>query len=150
MENIEMNRKETGWEAMDWINLAQDMNKWQAVVKMVMNLWVLSNVGNFLINWEAVSFTRKTCPKVLVDRYELRMCHHMLYITIPCCTKISYNQKKEQLYKCTFQVIWQVTEILYLQAASPVCAELETIVLDWFGKFIMINMHYLSSMPLPN
>jgi hypothetical protein len=40
-DNIEMNLKETGWEDMDWIHLAQDRNKWQAVVNMVMNLWVL-------------------------------------------------------------------------------------------------------------
>jgi hypothetical protein len=26
--------------AMHWINQAQDMDKWQAVVNVVMNLWV--------------------------------------------------------------------------------------------------------------
>jgi len=40
-DNIEMNLKETGWEDMDWIHLAQDRNKWEAVVNMVMYLWVL-------------------------------------------------------------------------------------------------------------
>ena len=57
-----MNLKERGWEDKDWIHWAQDRNRWQAIVNMVMNLWVLQNVGNFLINREAeaVSFTRKT------------------------------------------------------------------------------------------
>jgi hypothetical protein len=49
-----------------------------------------------------------------------------------------------------FKLYGKVTEILCLQAASPVCAELETIVLDWFGKFIRINRQYLSSKPLTN
>jgi hypothetical protein len=29
-----------GWEGTGWIDLAQDRNKWWAVVNMVMNLWV--------------------------------------------------------------------------------------------------------------
>jgi hypothetical protein len=33
--------KETGWEDREWMCLAQDKGKWQAVVNMVMNLWSL-------------------------------------------------------------------------------------------------------------
>jgi hypothetical protein len=36
-----MNLKDTRWEGMDWIHLAQDRDKWQALVNMIMNLWVL-------------------------------------------------------------------------------------------------------------
>ena len=32
--------KEIGWVCVDWIDLAQDRDKCQAVVNMVMNLWV--------------------------------------------------------------------------------------------------------------
>jgi hypothetical protein len=39
-DNIEMDFKEIEWEGMDWINLAQDRNKWQALVNMVMKVWV--------------------------------------------------------------------------------------------------------------
>jgi len=35
-----MDLKETGWEVMDWIHLAQDRDQWQALVDMVINLWV--------------------------------------------------------------------------------------------------------------
>jgi len=34
---------------MDWINLAQEMDKWQAVMKKVMNFCILQNVGEFLL-----------------------------------------------------------------------------------------------------
>jgi hypothetical protein len=33
--------KETGREDRDWIRLAQDKGKWQAVVNVVMNIWSL-------------------------------------------------------------------------------------------------------------
>jgi hypothetical protein len=37
------------WDGgMDWIDLAQDRDRWWAVVNEVMNLRVTSNAGNFL------------------------------------------------------------------------------------------------------
>jgi hypothetical protein len=35
-----MDLREIGWVAMDWIDLAQDMDQWMALVKKVMNLRV--------------------------------------------------------------------------------------------------------------
>jgi hypothetical protein len=35
---------------MDWIDLAKDRNRWRALVKVVINLRVLYNEGNFLTN----------------------------------------------------------------------------------------------------
>jgi hypothetical protein len=32
--------QEVGYEGMDWIELAQDKEKWRALVTAVMNLWV--------------------------------------------------------------------------------------------------------------
>jgi hypothetical protein len=36
--NIKIDLKEVEWEGLDWIHLAQDSDKWRAVVNMVMNL----------------------------------------------------------------------------------------------------------------
>jgi len=33
---------------MDWIDLAQDRDRWRALVTGLKNLWVLQNAGNFL------------------------------------------------------------------------------------------------------
>jgi hypothetical protein len=40
-DNIKMNFQEVEWgEGMDWIELAQDMDRWRALVYVVMNFWV--------------------------------------------------------------------------------------------------------------
>jgi hypothetical protein len=36
-----MDLREIGWGSVEWIHLAQDRDRWRAVVNMVMNLWVL-------------------------------------------------------------------------------------------------------------
>jgi hypothetical protein len=38
--NIKMNLREIGWGGMDWVYLAQDKDKWRALVNTVMNLRV--------------------------------------------------------------------------------------------------------------
>jgi hypothetical protein len=38
--NIRMDLREIGWYGMDWIDLAQDKDKWMALVNTVMNLRV--------------------------------------------------------------------------------------------------------------
>jgi hypothetical protein len=40
IDNIKMGAVEVGWNAVDWIGLAQDRNKWKALVNSVMNLRV--------------------------------------------------------------------------------------------------------------
>jgi len=39
-ENIKMDLQEVGGESTDWINLAQDRDRWRVVVNAVVNLRV--------------------------------------------------------------------------------------------------------------
>jgi hypothetical protein len=40
MDNIKMGLRETGWRGIDWINLAQNRDKWRALVNSVPNFQV--------------------------------------------------------------------------------------------------------------
>jgi hypothetical protein len=40
VDNIRMGLGEVGWSDVDWIGLAQDRNRWRALVYSVINLWV--------------------------------------------------------------------------------------------------------------
>jgi hypothetical protein len=40
VDNIKIDLREIGWHGMDWIDLAQDMDQWRALLNMVMYLRV--------------------------------------------------------------------------------------------------------------
>jgi hypothetical protein len=39
LDNIKMDLAEIGLGGVDWIGVAHDMDKWRALVNVVMNLW---------------------------------------------------------------------------------------------------------------
>jgi len=47
-DNIKMHLQELGCDFMDWIELAQDRNRWRALVNAVMNVQVPLNAVKFL------------------------------------------------------------------------------------------------------
>jgi hypothetical protein len=47
-DNIRMDLRETGWEGVDWMGLAQDREQWRDLVNTVMNLRVPLKARNFL------------------------------------------------------------------------------------------------------
>jgi len=58
--NIKMDYKQTGWEYVGWIYLAQARDRWQTTANAEMNLWVLWSAKNFFSSGSPVSFSRTT------------------------------------------------------------------------------------------
>jgi hypothetical protein len=71
-ENVKLDFKDIGWECLDWIRLAHDRHRWQAVVSTVINLHIQYNVGNFLTSPGTSSFSRRTLLHVV----GLMCCNH--------------------------------------------------------------------------
>jgi hypothetical protein len=45
VDNIRMDLGEVGWGDVDWIGLAQDRNRWRALMNSVLNLRIPRNAG---------------------------------------------------------------------------------------------------------
>jgi hypothetical protein len=59
VNNIKMVLREVGWDDMDWIDLAQDRDKWKALVNAVMNFRDSQNAGKFLSSCTTDGFYRR-------------------------------------------------------------------------------------------
>jgi hypothetical protein len=59
-DNIKMDLREVGYGGADWVDLAQDRDRWRALVYTVMNLLVPYNAGNFLGSLGHFSFSGRT------------------------------------------------------------------------------------------
>jgi hypothetical protein len=47
-DNIRMDLREVRWVDVDWIGLAQDRNRWRALLNLVLNVQVAGNAGKVL------------------------------------------------------------------------------------------------------
>jgi hypothetical protein len=59
VENIKIDLREIGWDGMDWIDVAQDRDRWRVLVNTVLNLRVPYNAGKFLSGYIIGDFSSR-------------------------------------------------------------------------------------------
>jgi hypothetical protein len=59
-DNIKMDLREIEWGGMGWIHMVRDKGQLRALVNMVMNLSVVSNIGKCLSSCATGGFSRRT------------------------------------------------------------------------------------------
>jgi hypothetical protein len=70
-----MDLRVTGWGVMDWIDLAQDMNKWITLVNTVINFRVPKIAGKFLSSHTIGGFSRRAQLHEFNYRFNCQMFH---------------------------------------------------------------------------
>jgi hypothetical protein len=58
--NNKIDLRKVGWDSTDWIDLAQDKDRWRALANTVINLRVLQNSIKFLSDVRRVSFSGRS------------------------------------------------------------------------------------------
>jgi len=59
-DNITMDLQDVGWRGLDWIDLAQNRDGWQAVVNAEMKIRLPLYAGKFLTSRGPVGFSERT------------------------------------------------------------------------------------------
>jgi hypothetical protein len=87
---------------MDWIDLAQDQDRWRAVVNTAMNLRVSQKAGNSLSRLERFSFSGRTLLHgVVVAHIRMKLCirqhgHEMCPVSLNVlCSMCTISQQRK-------------------------------------------------------
>jgi hypothetical protein len=102
--NIRMDLVEVGWSGVDWIGLAQDRDRWRALVNSVLNLQVPENAGKLL----SVQTTRDLPSSaqlhgvILVSVFERGILKILQFASLSCILRKLRNQLFELLLLLLF------------------------------------------------
>jgi hypothetical protein len=102
--NIRMDLREVGCGCVDWMELAQDRDRWRALVSAVMNLRVSYVAGNFLTNCRPVSFSRRTLLHGVNNTTQRK--HQLLFMLPSYVASLSYDAT----WKATQFLLVDITE----------------------------------------
>jgi hypothetical protein len=84
LDNVKLDRRETEWGGMDWIDIAEDRDQWRALVNTVMNLLVPNTVE---LGYNNISYCDTSPIASNTQWYEL--IPHKATVFIPCLVRHS-------------------------------------------------------------
>ena len=82
MRNVELDLKGIKWAEVDWIYLARDRHKREALVNMKMKLFVPQTADRFSTSLEKVKFSRRNPPDGVKASWliRLQLSHAKMYL----------------------------------------------------------------------
>jgi hypothetical protein len=104
--------QEVGWGGMDWIDMAQDRDKWRALLSAVMNLWIPQNAGNFLTSWRPVSFSRRTLLRTSVKGLKRKQ----------WTTRDGYHSDRVWIRRFPYEIVLNLRLSICTMLATVACA----------------------------
>jgi hypothetical protein len=65
--DMRMDIRETGWEGVDWMNLAQDREQWRALVNTILNFAFHKSQGTYRLTGSLLGFQERFFSMELVS-----------------------------------------------------------------------------------
>ena len=106
-DNIKMDLQEVGGACGDWMELAQDRDRWRTLVSTLMNLRVPKMRGISWLAAEPVSFSRRTLLHG-VSKWVTHSPEHSVFICNFTTAHLTLFYVKYKMVSCTFSATKQI------------------------------------------
>jgi hypothetical protein len=140
-----MDLRETGWDSMGWIHMAQDMAQWRTLVNTIMNVLAAQSTGNILTNSVTLNISRSTLLRG--DRvsicFEMNY-HTTLYVPTPIVSIPTQTFAHSPCWCYSWEYIrsWVTSSCMISQNNTVLIRTLEVPGSNQYSQNVYLDWHY--------